>query len=85
MVAQNQIIEKQNSENIALIKEIHHRVKNNLQIIVSLLRLQKNELHSPESREHFQETINHVLVMSSIHQKLYQQENLNNVKLKIRT
>ena len=85
LVTQNQIIEKQNSENIALIKEIHHRVKNNLQIIVSLLRLQKNELHSPESREHFQEAINRVLVMSSIHQKLYQQENLNNVKLKIRT
>jgi two-component sensor histidine kinase len=82
LVTQNQVIEKQNSENIALIKEIHHRVKNNLQIIVSLLRLQKNELQTSESREQFQEAINRVLVMSSIHQKLYQQENLNNVKLK---
>lgn len=82
LVAQNNVIEKQNSENVALLKEIHHRVKNNLQIIVSLLRLQKNELNSEESRAHFQEAINRVLVMSSIHQKLYQQENLINVNLK---
>jgi two-component sensor histidine kinase len=82
LLSQNQIIDKQNNENITLLKEIHHRVKNNLQIIVSLLRLQKNELHSDESRDQFQEAINRVLVMSSIHQKLYQQENLINVNLK---
>jgi two-component sensor histidine kinase len=78
---QNQVIDKQNTENVTLLKEIHHRVKNNLQIIVSLLRLQKNELKLAESREQFQEAINRVLVMSSIHQKLYQQENLINVNL----
>ncbi|NOQ72662.1 MAG: hypothetical protein GQ574_11700 [Crocinitomix sp.] len=82
LVANNQVIEKQNLENITLLKEIHHRVKNNLQIIVSLLRLQKNELHSDESRDQFQEAINRVLVMSSIHQKLYQQDNLIDVNLK---
>lgn len=78
---QNQIIEKQNSENVTLLKEIHHRVKNNLQIIVSLLRLQKNELNNEESSAQFQEAINRVLVMSSIHQKLYQQSDLINVNL----
>jgi two-component sensor histidine kinase len=64
------------------LNEIHLRVKNNLQIIVSLFRLQKNELHSDESRDQFQEAINRVLVIYSIHQKLYEQDNLINVNLK---
>lgn len=78
---QNEIIEKKNQENITLLKEIHHRVKNNLQIIVSLLRLQKSELKQDESKAQFQEAINRVLVMASIHQKLYQLENLNSLNL----
>lgn len=78
---QNETVKKQNLENIILLKEIHHRVKNNLQIIISLLRLQKNELKSEESRIQFQEAINRVMVMSSIHQKLYQQESLNQLNL----
>lgn len=74
---QNQTVKKQNLENVILLKEIHHRVKNNLQIIISLLRLQKNELKSDESRSQFQEAINRIMIMSSIHQKLYQQEKLD--------
>lgn len=81
LLVQNQIIEKQIIENRTLLKEIHHRVKNNLQIIVSLLRLQKNELDSDEAKSQFQEAINRVLVMSSIHQKLYQQESLIEINL----
>lgn len=76
---QNATIKKQNQENITLLKEIHHRVKNNLQIIISLLRLQKNELKHEESRVQFQEAINRIMVMSSIHQKLYQQEKLSEI------
>lgn len=82
LISKNKVIEKQNTENVTLLKEIHHRVKNNLQIIVSLLRLQKSELTSEESRAQFQEAINRVLVMSSIHKKLYQQDNLIDVNLK---
>lgn len=78
---QHETVRKQNDENIILLKEIHHRVKNNLQIIVSLLRLQKDELNSTESKTQFQEAINRVLVMSSIHQKLYQQEDFRNINL----
>lgn len=76
---QNATVQKQNQENITLLKEIHHRVKNNLQIIISLLRLQKNELKHEESRTQFQEAINRIMVMSSIHQKLYQQEKLSEI------
>lgn len=81
LLEQNRIIEKQFNENTTLLKEIHHRVKNNLQIIVSLLRLQKNELNTDEARNQFQEAINRILVMSSIHQKLYQQESLIEINL----
>ena len=78
---QNKVIEKQHNEKSILIKEIHHRVKNNLQIIISLLRLQKNELKSEESRTQFNEAINRIMVMSLIHQKLYQDETLADIKV----
>lgn len=67
---------RKNEENITLVKEIHHRVKNNLQIIISLLRLQKEELKNEEAKKHFTEAINRIMSMSTIHQRLYQQDNL---------
>ena len=70
------------NENEVLVKEIHHRVKNNLQIIISLLRLQRNELKSEESKEQFSEAINRIMVMSLIHQKLYQDKSLAEIKIK---
>lgn len=72
-------LSKKNEENIILVKEIHHRVKNNLQIIISLLRLQKEELKNEEAKVHFTEAINRIMSMSTIHQRLYQQENLEMV------
>lgn len=71
-----------NNENTVLVKEIHHRVKNNLQIVISLLRLQQNELKSEEAKQHFSEAINRILVMSLIHQKLYQDKSLAEIKIK---
>lgn len=70
------------SENEVLVKEIHHRVKNNLQIIISLLRLQQNEIKSEEAKKHFSEAINRVMVMSLIHQKLYKDKSLSQIKIK---
>ena len=70
------------NENTVLIKEIHHRVKNNLQIVISLLRLQQNELKSEETKKHFSEAINRIMVMSLIHQKLYQDKSLAEIKIK---
>ena len=72
----NEFIEKSNEEKTILVKEIHHRVKNNLQIIISLLRLQMADVKSVEAQESFSEAINRVMVMSSIHQKLYRQEDI---------
>ena len=78
----NGTLKQKNKENLTLVKEIHHRVKNNLQIIISLLRLQKGELKSLEAKEHFTEAINRIMVMSLIHKKLYQQEELASISIK---
>ena len=78
---QNSTITAKNNENITLIKEIHHRVKNNLQIIISLLRLQQSEIVSEEARAHFTEAINRVMVMSSIHQRLYREKEVARIDL----
>lgn len=78
---QNEIVNRKNDENIALIKEVHHRVKNNLQIITSLLRLQKSELE-PEMEYKFDEAINRIMTMSLIHQTLYQEKELSMINLK---
>jgi two-component sensor histidine kinase len=64
-----------------LVREIHPRVKNNLQIVVSLLRMQSQEVDNPEFRGLFQESINRIMAMSMIHQKLYQNDNLSQIKI----
>ncbi|MGV6862202.1 MAG: sensor histidine kinase [Putridiphycobacter sp.] len=73
--------QEKSSENTILVKEIHHRVKNNLQIIISLLRLQKNELKSEEAKHSFSEAINRIMVMSLIHEKLYRNKSLSQLNL----
>ncbi|TXI88419.1 MAG: sensor histidine kinase [Crocinitomicaceae bacterium] len=80
---QNQydIILKQNEEKTMMLKEIHHRVKNNLQVITSLLRLQSRELEHVEAISKFKETINRVIAMSLIHEKMYQSEELAKIDM----
>lgn len=78
---QNTKILLQNEEKTMLVREIHHRVKNNLQIVVSLLRMQSQEVENPEFRMLFQESINRIMAMSMIHQKLYQNDNLSQIRI----
>jgi two-component system, sensor histidine kinase ChiS len=54
-----------------LIKEIHHRVKNNLQIVASLISLQSNRVKDGETREVFAALRNRIVSMSLVHEKLY--------------
>ncbi len=77
----NAVITKQNEEKEVMLKEIHHRVKNNLQVVTSLLRLQSYEVENGESVEKFNEAISRVKAMALIHEKMYQKEMLESFDL----
>jgi two-component sensor histidine kinase len=71
---QSALIEKE-----VLLKEIHHRVKNNLQLINSLLNLQSRRIHDEESLEIFEECKNRVDTIALIHEKLYESNDVSNI------
>jgi two-component sensor histidine kinase len=75
----NKEISEQHEHQKILIKEIHHRVKNNLQIISSLMSLQQRSLEDEEVLEVLNESKRRVEAIALIHQKLYQDEKVNRV------
>ena len=68
-------------EKVMLIKEIHHRVKNNLQIIISLLNLQSRYITDEPTLAAIRESQNRVRAMSLVHEKLYQAENVSKIQI----
>ncbi len=79
--AENKIKESLKEKEV-LIKEIHHRVKNNLQIISSLLNLQTRYVEGEETINILKESQNRVKTMAMVHEKLYQSTNLKNINFK---
>lgn len=82
----NVIIEKRNQEIEAafqekeiLLKEIHHRVKNNMQVITSLLSLQSRNIKEPEALAMFQITQARIRALGLVHEQLYQSRDLNRI------
>jgi PAS domain S-box-containing protein len=69
-------------EKVMLIKEIHHRVKNNLQIIISLLNLQSRYITDEATLAAIKESQNRVRAMSLVHEKLYQADNVSKIQIK---
>ena len=76
----NSKYEEENARNKILLKEIHHRVKNNLQIVSSLLRLQSAELEDG-IRNQFDEAIGRIRSMALIHERMYGNNDLSKIDL----
>ena len=74
------LISKEEKE--VLLKEVHHRVKNNLQIINSLIRLQSTFINQSNYEEKLKDTENRIRSMALIHEKLYRSSNLAKLKIK---
>lgn len=64
-------------------QEIHHRVKNNLQIIASLLNLQANRIRQPQARAEFQSARDRVRALATLHRHLYAHEELHTINMRL--
>lgn len=80
ILAQKVVIEKALKEKETLLREVNHRVKNNLQIIASLLYFQSKKIDDEQSREALRVSQQRVQTMSLIHQKLYQADNFEHIE-----
>lgn len=81
MISKNNL-EEQNDEKAVLLKEIHHRVKNNLQVITSLLSLQSNIIKNVEMKSIFQNSQMRISAMAGIHEMLYQNNDFSKINYK---
>lgn len=75
-------IVRQNEEKTVMLKEIHHRVKNNLQIISSLINLQSENIQDPKALALFDECRHRIISMAMIHEKMYESKNLVNIDIR---
>lgn len=79
---QNKLIQRSLKEKDVLMREIHHRVKNNLQVISSLLSIQSRQVTEQVAVDALNEGRSRVQTMSLIHQDLYQHENLTGIAIR---
>ena len=81
----NTIIEKEVNDRTLMLKnlyrELHHRVKNNLQIMLSIIRLQSNKLENEDMKEQFLKLENRIKSISKTHEILYLNDDLENVDM----
>ncbi len=75
-------IKKDLEEKKALIQELYHRTKNNMQVVSSMLKMQSRHSESELVHNAFREIINKIKSMSLVHEKLYQADDLSKINLK---
>jgi PAS domain S-box-containing protein len=84
-ITQRKVSEEQIKQSLrekeVLLREIHHRVKNNLQIISSLLSLQTPNIKNKQDLEIFLDSQNRIRSMALVHEKLYQRKDLSGINL----
>ncbi|SEP96927.1 histidine kinase dimerization/phosphoacceptor domain -containing protein [Neolewinella agarilytica] len=78
----NQLLEERNQQNELLLKEIHHRVKNNLEVISSLLELQSDGLEDEGAKDAMLTSQSRVSSMGILHQTLYQGSSLKSIEMR---
>lgn len=82
LTERNQAVEENLNQKETMIGEIHHRVKNNLQLISSILDLQARSLKDEEAIKAINDSQNRVQTMAIIHQKLYQQDDIYGISMR---
>lgn len=75
-------LKKSLREKNTMLAELHHRVKNNLQVIISLINLQKKHMKNPEDKEQIEEINNRIKAMARVHERLYHTKDLSLINLK---
>jgi len=78
----NEIINKKNEEKSIMMREIHHRVKNNLQMINSMVRLQSRYTTAENAENSLKEVERRIQTMALLHEKMYQSDNLIEINTK---
>lgn len=68
-------------EKVVMLKELHHRVKNNLQIVISLMHLQSDKLKGDSEKEIFNDCENRIQAMALVHENLYKSDSLSTISL----
>jgi PAS domain S-box-containing protein len=80
LTAKNQILKRSLNDQETLLREIHHRVNNNMQIISSLLSLQSAHVNDERDLQLFKDSQNRVKSMAKVHERLYQSYDLSSIK-----
>jgi two-component sensor histidine kinase len=79
IIAENLLLQHSNKEKELLLKEIHHRVKNNLQIVTSLLNLQSNSIEDEKTKSLFEISLHRISSMALVHELLYQSKDFSQI------
>jgi len=76
LISKNEMLEKGNEDKKVLLKEIHHRVKNNLHVVNSILEVQGMEVQDERLKSYLQDAQRRIISMATIHEKMYGSNNL---------